>query len=143
MLSEVQKNHSELVLSTEDFKKKTEGIKKSFGSNPRDMLNELNGPNGANHVDAFLKYMNWGAQYTLKVESYISNVNKSNMLAIAYEMEARKAERKDIWILWIQKSFRWCVGVVLAVALYSSLVNFSETYPKIIHIPVRDLIISK
>jgi hypothetical protein len=40
--------------------------------------------------------------------------------------EARKNERKDMWILWLQKLFRWCAGAMVAIFLYSGVVWLSE-----------------
>ncbi len=58
-------------------------------------------------------------------------------LSLEFAKAQRKAERRDIWILWLQKLVRWTLGTIVAVVLYSAAVWTSEKCD-FIKIPIKD-----
>jgi hypothetical protein len=87
-----------------------------------------------NYIEEFVK-----ASYGL---AGLSSKYSSNYVA-AWEKEKakgvdlRKAERKDMWISWIQKTIRWGLGIIFAVLLYSTIAWVSEKN-EFVKIPIKD-----
>lgn len=82
-----------------------------------------------------------GSRTALKtVESYILTYKANLKEEIQQQRAFTKAERKDMWLLWIQKTTRWALGFAVAIILYSGAVWLSEKYPDFIKVPVRDWI---
>ncbi len=84
----------------------------------------------------YLDVANGLAEHFLKFDELNSNYNA---IEIRKQRAERKAERRDIWILWFQRTARWAAGILLFVLLYSLCVFASEK-TNFIKIPVRDVI---
>ena len=68
-----------------------------------------------------------------KLDEYRSR----STLSLEHGKAQRKAERRDTWILWLQKLVRWTLGTIVAVVLYSAAVWASEKCD-FIKIPIKD-----
>ena len=87
------------------------------------------------------KYFVSAAYLKKVVEEYVDKQKISSVLDL-HKMElTKKAERKEIWKLWFQKTIRWIAGVTIAVLLYTFFVWLEGE--GIVTLPVRDLFISK
>jgi len=79
-----------------------------------------------------------GTSYTISNEalSFIEHDYNNQFVELNYLDNKSKSERKQAWILWIQKLIRWIVGSLLAVLIYSFVVWASEKWT-FIKIPIK------
>lgn len=99
---------------------------------------------GKSSTDNFVAHV---ANHLEGVESAIRAIEESIVehqqdfeIEVYQEAQRRRAERIDMWKLWVERTVRWVVGVALFVFAYSTAVNLSEN-PDVggrVHVPVHD-----
>jgi hypothetical protein len=124
-----------------------EGISKSDG---RGSLNQFfqKKPQGVGILDSIETSLQACLEAVSQIEEFRSHqheVWKSELFKaetershqIKHEKDKRKAERRDMWALWLQQTIRWFIGVVLVIFMYSCAVRASELIP-FVKIPIKD-----
>lgn len=101
--------------------------------------NDLGGDKFASSV---FKLINLANELVLHSDNVLHDINESDLRDMNRQIRLNAAQRADDWKNWGNRLARWILGVSAAIVLYSFMVEFSEDY-SFIHIPVRDLIISK
>ena len=74
---------------------------------------------------------------SIEIVEKLDEYRSRSTLYLEHSKAQRKAERQDMWILWLQRLVRWTLGIIAAVVLYSALVWASEK-DNFIKIPIKD-----
>ena len=83
-------------------------------------------------------YLINASAWTNDLVEFHQRKEEDDYFVISRQKGARRAERIDFWVLWIQRLIRWVLSVFLIVFIYSVLVWISDSV-NFIKIPLRDL----
>jgi hypothetical protein len=96
--------------------------------------------NDAFPVDQVHDYFSQANTLVEKVLTLAEEIDYNDHWDVRKEVNSRKAARRDMWWLWLQKLSRWSLGIFAAVFLYSILVAIADSWD-FLHVPIRDLIL--
>lgn len=128
-LGDVNTNLNHLDIEPISLGKGQGSLEKQFKKNPE-------GVGAFGPVDNFIQE---AVRITDTINEYTQDYSKVWNIQQDKVNKTRKAERKDMWVLWFQKLVRWSLGTLVAVILYSGAVWASENYD-FIKVPIKDWI---
>lgn len=144
-LSELQDNSKRLLDEYSDIDKLLHG-NNTIQSNERfpDLFLLLTTQYGLDHrlyekIRNYVKSSNSNARL---IDDFFTRNHSFSLLDISNAKSVRKAERHDLWWLWLQRLCRWVLGAFVVVLLYSSFVYLAE-YFDFIKIPIREFLLVK